>query len=282
MPRSLWSGHIAFGLVNVPVRLVSAVRDKSIHFHMLSKDGSCRLRRKLYCPDTGEEFDFKDTSRGYEIAPDQYVIVREEEFEKFRPESGRTIDIQAFIDLKEVDPVYFDRTYYLLPGEGGAKGYRLLVEAMASQERVGVARFSMRQREHLAALRVMENRALALHTMHYADEIAPWSEMEGELALNAEVTKKETEMARQLIDSLTESFEPDRYHDRYREQLQELIEAKAHGEEIVTAPSGEEEAAPVYNIMEALKQSLEKSKPARQKSRQSGKTAKSTKRRRAS
>ncbi|MCC6909669.1 MAG: Ku protein [Phycisphaerales bacterium] len=281
MPRSLWSGHIAFGLVNVPVRLVSAVRDKSIHFHMLSKDGSCRLRRKLYCPETGDEFDFKDTSRGYEIAPDQYVIVREDEFEKIRPETGRTIDIEAFIDLKEVDPVFFDRTYFLLPGEGGAKGYRLLVEAMASQERVGVARFSMRQREHLAALRVMENRALALHTMHYADEIASWSEMEGELALNAEVTKKETEMARQLIDSLTEAFEPGRYQDRYRAQLQELIEAKAHGEEIVTAPSGEEEAAPVYNIMEALKQSLEKSKPAR-KSTRPAKTAKSAKRRRAS
>src|SRR5690606_39339020 len=146
----------SFGLVSVPVRLTTAVRDKDIHFHMLSPDGSCRLRRKLYCPDTGKEYDFKDTARGYEVAPDQYVLVDEKELEQIKPEKGNTIDIEDFVDLASVDPIYYARTYYLLPGEGGAKSYRLLVDAMTETGRAAVAHFTMRQKQHLTIIRPIE------------------------------------------------------------------------------------------------------------------------------
>lgn len=266
MARTIWTGTIAFGLVNVPVRLATAVRDRQVHFHLLSKDGTCRLRRKLYCPESGEEYDLKQTSRGYEIAPDQYVLVRDEELKELRPEAGRTIDIVAFIDIDEVDPIYFDRTYYLLPDEGGAKAYALLVAAMAEQSNVALARFVMRQRQHLATLRVMEDRGLALHTMHFADEITAWNELESELPQTVEVKKQELEVAKQLIKALGTHFKPDEYHDEYREQLEKLIERKAAGEEISITPSADEEdIPPTYNLMEALRKSVQEVKPARTK-----------------
>lgn len=165
MPRAMWSGSISFGLVNVPVRMYTAVRDRGVHFHRLSPDGTCRLRNKLVCPDTGQEFDFKDTARGYEIAPGQYVIMRDEELENLKPEAGRSIDIRDFVDLADIDPVYYDNTYYLAPDERGAKGYQLLLEVMKKQQKVGIAKFVMREKEYLAAIRPYKN-ALVLETMH--------------------------------------------------------------------------------------------------------------------
>jgi len=261
MARTLWKGSISFGLVNVPVRMATAVSEKGIHFHMLSKDGSCRLRRKLVCPETGEEYDFQDTARGYEVAPDQYLIIKDEEIDKIKPEKGRTIDIVAFIKLAEIDPVYYDRTYYLLPDEGGSKAYQLLIEAMAERKTVALARFVLRERQHLAALRPMAQGGLALHTMHYEDEVTHWKSLRDELPQNITVAKQEMAIAGQLIDALTQKFKPQQYEDEYRKQLEALIHAKVEGQEAVTTSTLEEdEIPPVYNLMDALKKSVQQKK----------------------
>jgi DNA end-binding protein Ku len=256
--RSIWSGSISFGLVNIPVKLVTAVRDKSIHFNMLSPDGKSRLRRKLYSPETGKDFEYDQTVRGYEIAPDQYVIVKDEELEKLRPEKSRRLDIQEFVELAKVDPIYYDSTYYVAPDEGGAKAYALLVNAMKRTKRIALARFVMRDRQYLAAIRPSEG-ALVLHTMRYADEIVPVSDL-GELPGSSDLPKKELEVAESLIEALEGDFDPSQFHDEVRERLEKLIEAKAAGQEIVLAASDEREGPPVLDLMDALKKSLDKAK----------------------
>lgn len=257
MPRPLWSGVLTFGLVNVPIRLVTAVREKRVHFNLLNEDGTCRLRRKLYCPETGEEYDFKQTSRGYEIAPDQYVIVDEDELEKIKPESGRTMEITEFVPLASIDPIYFDRTYYIVPDEGGAKAYALLTEAMEATKNVAIARFAMRQREYTVTLRLRDG-ALTAHTMHYHDEVIPVAQLDESMPRDVTVNKKEKDIARQLIDALTGEFDPTQYRDEYREAVEELIEKKAEGKKVVTVSSQEpEELPPTYDLMAALKASVE-------------------------
>jgi DNA end-binding protein Ku len=254
MQRSMWSGSITFGLVNVPVRMYSAVHPKSVHFHMLTKDGSCRLRRKLYCPDTGEEYDYKDTARGYEIAPDQYVLIDPEELEALKPESARTIEITDFVDLHQIDPIYYNSTYFLGPGKDGEKPYKLLHDAMQDAQKVGIAKFVMREKEYLAAIRPVE-RGLCLETMYFADEVGALNDVPG-LPVAARVQKKEVEIARKLIDTLATDFKPEKYHERYREQVLAMIKKKAKGQEIVAPQSREAEAPPVYNLMKALEESL--------------------------
>jgi DNA end-binding protein Ku len=256
--RSIWSGSISFGLVNIPVKLVTAVRDKSIHFNLLSPDGKSRLRRKLYSPETGKDFEYDQTVRGYEIAPDQYVIVKDEELEKLRPEKSKRLDIQEFVELAKVDPIYYDSTYYVAPDEGGAKAYALLVNAMKRTKRIALARFVMRDRQYLAAIRPSEG-ALVLHTMRYADEIVPVSDL-GELPGASDLPKKELEVAESLIEALEGDFDPTQFHDEVRQRLEKLIEAKAAGQEIVLAASDEREGPPVLDLMDALKKSLDKAK----------------------
>lgn len=254
MARSLWSGSISFGLVNVPVKLHTVVRDRQVHFHMMTPDGTCRLRRKLYCPDTGKEYDFGETARGFEVAPDQYVIIEQEEFARLKPEQGHAIEIQEFVDLEDVDPVYFDRPYYLSPGKGGDKGYKLMVEAIEASGKVGIARFVMHQRQHLAVLRVRDH-ALVLETMHYHDEVAAVSDLD--LPAKVSVNQRERELAVQIIESMATAFEPERYHDEYREQLEELIRERAEGEEeTVLTQAPPEPGGKVIDLMEALKKSL--------------------------
>jgi DNA end-binding protein Ku len=260
--RSIWSGSISFGLVNIPVKLVTAVRDKSIHFNLLSPDGRSRLRRKLYSPESGKDYEYDQTVRGYEIAPDQYVIVGDEELEKLRPEKSRRIDIKEFVELAAVDPIYFDSTYYVAPDEGGAKAYALLVNAMKRTKRIALARFVMRDRQYLAAIRPTED-ALVLHTMRYADEIVPTADL-GELPSASGLPKKEIEVAERLIEALEGEFDPAEFRDEMRERLEKLIEAKAAGEQIVLASSEEREGPPVADLMDALKKSLDRAKkPAR-------------------
>ncbi|HWN68714.1 MAG TPA: Ku protein, partial [Haliangium sp.] len=255
MARPIWSGSISFGLVNVPVRLHTVVRDKQVHFHMMSSDGSCRLRRKLYCPETNKEYDFGETSRGYEVAPDQYVLIEDEELDRLKPEQGHAVEIQEFVDLQDVDPVYFDRPYYVSPDKGGAKGYRLLVEAIEHSGKVGIARFVMRQRQHLAVLRVRDH-ALVLETMHYHDEVAEVSELDLP-DRKTSVNERERELAVQIIESMATTFEPERYTDEYREQLEELIRQRAAGvEETALEEAPPEPGGKVIDLMEALKKSL--------------------------
>jgi DNA end-binding protein Ku len=255
MARPIWSGSISFGLVNVPVRLHTVVRDRQVHFHMMTPDGACRLRRKLYCPDTGKEYDFGETSRGYEVAPEQYVIIEDEELDRLKPEQGHAVEIQEFVDLVDVDPVYFDRPYYVSPDKGGAKGYRLLVEAIEHSGKVGIARFVMRQRQHLAVLRVRDH-ALVLETMHYHDEVAEVSELDLP-DRRTSVNERERALAVQIIESMATTFEPERYKDEYREQLEELIRQRAAGvEETALEEAPPEPGGKVIDLMEALKKSL--------------------------
>ncbi len=282
MPRSLWSGAISFGLVNVPVKLVTAVREKTVHFHMLSADGKCRLRRKLYCPETGEEYDFKDAGRGFEVAPDQYVLVQDEELDKLKPEAGRSIEITDFIDLAAIDPIYYERTYHLLPGEGGARGYALLLHAMADSGKVAIATFVMRQKQYLAAIRPV-GRVLTLHTMHYADEVTAADEIADELPDEAEVNDKELKVAERLIDALASDFEPERYHDEYREAVEHLIEAKAEGEELVLTETAEPAEQKVTSLMDALEKSLAEARmPKAAKEAAGGSPKKSTSKKKSS
>ncbi|GMU20873.1 MAG: non-homologous end joining protein Ku [Phycisphaerae bacterium] len=268
MARAIWSGSISFGLVNIPVRLFSAVRDHTIHFHMLSKDGTCRLRRKLVCPDTGEEYDFKDTARGFEIAPDQYVIVNDEELESLKPEAGRTIEIQDFVELSEIDPVYYERPYYLLPDEGGEHAYQLLLEALNRSQKVGIAKFVMRSKEYLAALRPTKD-VICLETMRFADEVVPAEELAEDLD-RGKIKDREVSAAEELVEALVAHFEPDKYRDEYRERVQELIDRKSEGQEIEIPAVQPEEPARLVNLMDALQRSLAR---AREEGR-GGKTTK--------
>lgn len=279
MPRSLWSGSISFGLVNIPVKVVTAVRDHSIHLNMLNKDGTCRLRRKLYCPETGEEYDFKDTARGYEVAPSQYVLLKDEELDQLKPEGGRTIDISDFVKLESIDPIYFDRSYYLTPAEGGAKAYKLLVDAMSKSDALAVAQMVMRQKQYLVAIQVV-GEALVMHTMHYGDEVQGIEEIQDDLPRDIKTSKKEVEAAEQLIASMSGEFDPSQYQDDYQQQVRELIEAKAEGEQVrAVADEGEEDIPPTFDLMDALKKSVaQRSGKSSGKSTTPSKSTKNTKR----
>jgi DNA end-binding protein Ku len=254
MARVLWKGIISFGLVNIPVRMFPAVRAKNIRFHLLTKDGSCRVRQKLYCPETGKEYDFKDTARGFEVAPDQYVIMDEKEMSKLLPDSGRSIEIEDFVSLEEIDPLRYDRPYYLAPSEGGGKPYRLLVEAMQKSDKVGIARFVMHSKQHLAAVRVIQG-GLALSTMHWNDEVLSLTDVTA--VPDEKIDPRQLKLANDLIEALTKPFDPERYKDTYREELTELIARKAEGERI-PLPSEPQKGAQVIDLMEALKRSLDK------------------------
>lgn len=261
MARSIWTGSISFGLVNIPVKLMTAVREHGITLHMLSPDGKCRLRRKLVCPDTGEEFQFNETTRGYEVAPDQYVIINDEELDKLRPEAGRAIEIQEFVEQDKIDPMYYERSYYLAPDERGGKAYQLLLQALEEKDRVAIGTFVMRQKQYICALRAHKG-LIVLETMRYADEVVNPEEEIG-VPKHVKVSEGELKMATQLIEALAaEGFDPTKYKDEYRTKLQELIDAKAEGEEVVLHEPEDEEAPPVINLMEALQKSLASARKA--------------------
>ena len=251
--RSLWSGNLTFGLVNVPVMLVTAVRDKTIHFHMVSKNGDQRLRRKLYAPETGDEFAYEETARGYEIAPDQYVIISDEELEELKPASSRRMEITEFVDITDVDPIFYEKTYYLAPAEGGAQAYSLLTQAMRESGQAAIVRFVMRQRHYLGAIRPKES-VIVLHTMRYPDEIVPIGDLD--LPKAADRPKKELAVAEQLITALRADFDPNQFRDEYRDRLEKLIEAKAAGKRVRLAPSKEPRETHVTDLMDALRKSL--------------------------
>jgi len=268
MSRPIWQGSITFGLVNIPVQLQTAVREKNVNFHLLSKDGSCRLRRKLYCPETGKEVDFSDTARGIEIGKDEYVLVDEKELERIRPEKGRSLSIEQFVQIDEIDPIYFDRPYFLTPADGSEKAYKLLHAAMKQSQRVGLARFVMRGRENLAAIRVMED-GLVLHTMHYADEVLALNDALPAALARAKEPGKEAAVAVQLIEAMTHPLNLSDFHDEYRQQVEVLIEQKRRGKQTVI-PADDHDAEslpPTINLMDALRKSLAANKPAKGRSR---------------
>jgi DNA end-binding protein Ku len=257
MPRAIWTGAISFGLVTVPVRLYSAVNRKTVRFHQLSGKTGARVAQKRVDPTTGEEVPYEEIVKGFELAPERYVVVEPGELDALQPEKTRTIDIEDFVELSQIDPIFYDHPYYLAPGPGGAKPYRLLLEAMRDTNKVAIARVVIRAKEQLVAIRPTGD-VLEMATMLFADEILPSDRLE-ELpdSLGAKTNKREVEIAKQLVGSLAGEFKPEKYHDTYREQVLELIERKAHGEQIAVAPPPEEVAAPAPDLMSALKASLD-------------------------
>ncbi len=253
----MWTGTIGFGLVTVPVKLYSAVNRKTVRFHQISGKTGVRVAQKRVDPKTGEEVAYEDIVKGYEIAPDRYVVIEPGELDALEPAKTKTIEIEDFVDLSQIDPVFYDYPYYLAPGPGGAKPYRLLLEAMRETGKVAIARVVIRSKEQLVAVRPIGD-VLGMATMLFADEIlAPDSLDEVHDAAAVKTTKRELDIAEQLVDSLAGDFQPDKYRDTHREQVLELIERKAQGKAIAVQPAPEEAPAPAPDLMSALKASLE-------------------------
>jgi len=258
MPRSIWTGAISFGLVNIPVRLYSAVQPKELHFHMLhAKDGG-RIQMKRVCSLDRKEVPYEAISKGYEIRKGQYVMIDPEELEAFDPKSTHTIDIEDFVELSEIDPIYYETSYYLAPDKRAGKAYTMLLRALQRTGKVAIARIVLRTKQHLCAVRVVDE-LLMLSTMQYADEIVQSSDLDVPKPDEAP-RSREVAMAEQLIESLTSPFRPERYHDEYREKVLDLIQRKARGEKIITAPTHEE--VEVSDLAEALAASLGQSRRA--------------------
>src|SRR5829696_5670775 len=257
MARSMWSGAISFGLVNVPIKLYSAVSKKTVRFHQLNGETGSRIQQKRVDATTGEEVPYENLVKGYELTRDRYVIINPDELDALDPEKSRTIDIEDFVDLADIDPVYYDHPYYLVPDKGAAKAYGLLLNAMRESGRVAIARVVLRSKEQLVAIRPDRDGALLMmETMIFADEVVPKEDLDGlPEADELKVSDREVKMAQQLIDSLATDFEPERYTDSYREKVLELIEAKAAGEEIAVAPEAPAPAK-VPDLMAALEASL--------------------------
>jgi DNA end-binding protein Ku len=285
MARAIWSGAISFGLVNVPIKLYSATSPKTVRFHQLSSKTGARIKQKRVDQSTGEEVAYEEIVKGYELSPDRYVRIEPEELDALDVKATKTIDIEEFVDLAEIDPIFYDHSYYLAPTAGGAKAYRLLLDAMRESGKVGIGRVVIRSKQQLCALRPT-GEVLTLTTMLWGDEVlAPDRMDELESVAEAEATSRELKMAEQLIASLSAHFEPDKFRDEYRERVLDLIERKAAGEEITIQPQVEEPAA-APDLMAALEASLaavnsgdsdqaapaEKKKPARKKS-SGGRTA---------
>src|SRR3954464_1879627 len=257
MARSIWTGAISFGLVTVPVKLYSAVSRKSVRFHQLNGPTGVRIQQKRVDPSTGEEVAYDDIVKGFEIGPERYVIIEPGELEALDPKKTKTIEIEDFVDLSDIDPIFYDHPYYLAPGAGGAKPYRLLLEAMRETNKVAIAKVVIRSKESLVALRPMEGDVLGMATMLFADEVVDPDRLDDvPTADDVQMNDRELDIAKQLVESLAGEFDPDRYHDTYREQVLDLIERKAAGEEIAVQPA-QEEAAPVPDLMSALKASLD-------------------------
>jgi DNA end-binding protein Ku len=256
MPRSLWSGSLSFGLVNVPVQLVTALRDRDVHFHQLHDADGARIRTVRFCPEDEQEVSYDEIVRGYEVSDGRYVTVTDEELEAIAPERTRTIDIEEFVDLADIDPLRLDHPYYLLPqGEGGGtqRAYRLLQQVMAESDKVAIGRFVLRAKEYLVAIR-SAGELMLLQTMVFDDEINPRDDYR-ELIGEAKVDSRQLKAMNALIDELSASFDPARYENRQRDRTLELIERKAAGEEIVRQPEPPEPEA-VPDLMAALEATL--------------------------
>ncbi len=263
MPSAIWTGSISFGLVQVPVRLVGATKSRDVSFNQLEEGTGARIRYKKVSDATGEEVPAERIKRGYEISKGRYVMIEPDELDVLRPKGSHAIEIEEFVDLDEIDPLYFEQPYYLVPDARGVKPYKLLVEAMRELNKVAIGRIIVRSKERLVAIRTVDG-MLCIETMRYADEVVSREDLvpaDGEVDL----TDREIAMARQLVESLaSEHFEPEKYHDEYREQVLDLIERKAAGESIVAEPVVEPPAK-VLDLVAALEASLEKAQSAKER-----------------
>ncbi|MEU6349935.1 Ku protein [Streptomyces sp. NPDC047072] len=259
MARPIWSGVLTFGLVTLPVQLFTATQDHTVRFHQLQRGTSDRVRYQRVNERTGKEVDYDDIVKGYDLGGGDYVIVEPDELDEIAPGRSQVVEITGFVDLDDVQPVYFDRTYYLAPkGKEYTKIYELLRTALEKENKTGIATFVMRGKQYLLALRA-QDRVLVLHTLHWADEVRdPGQELEA-LPRHGSAQGKELETARQLIGALTTDWNPKDYHDTHEERVKELVDAKAKGKEIVTEQAAPE-ATEVIDLMEALQRSVEQSK----------------------
>ena len=284
MPRAIWSGSISFGLVNVPVKLYSAVSQQDLHFNQFEEGTGARIHYKRVSEKSGKEVDYDKIVKGYEVSKGQFVMITPDELEALEPRGTRTIDIEDFVSLDEIDPVYYEHTYYLAPqGEGSGKAYGLLLKAMEEQGKVGIGRFVMRTKQYLGAIRPLDG-VLALSTMLFGDEVVDRKSIDDLPDRRSSVSDRELKMAGQIIESLSTNWDPSRYEDTYRERVLELIESKAKGEELVM-PEAPEEAPKVVDLLAALEASLAaakegsaaKTKKAAASTKPARKSARSTK-----
>jgi DNA end-binding protein Ku len=252
VPQAIWTGSISFGLVTVPVRLVSATKSQDVRFNQLEAATGSRIRYRRVSEQTGEEVPNDQIVKGYELENGHYVLLDNDELSALKPSASRMIEIEDFVDLSEIDPVYFEQPYFLVPDKDAAKAYRLLTQVMEDENKVAVGRFVLRSKEALVAIRPVDG-MLCLETMRYADEVLAVDREQ--IDSEAEPSERELDMARQLVNTLAGEFDPEKYRDEYREEVLALIEAKAAGEEIV-APATPEEPAKVLDLMAALEASL--------------------------
>jgi DNA end-binding protein Ku len=265
MPRAVWSGSISFGLVNIPVKLYNAVSRKNVSFNQIDAKTGSRVKMQRVSAADGHEVPYEDIVKGYELSPDRFVLIEPEELDALDPEATHTVDIEEFVDLSDIDPIYYDSAYYVAPVKAAEKPYALLVQAMEEQQKVAIARFVMRTKQYLAALRPKDGKLL-ISTMVYADEIVPAKEIpEFDGLEDIKVSDKELAMAKQLVESLSTEFNPDHFRDDYRDKVLSLIERKAAGEEtVVEAPQPADEGK-VVDLMAALEASVKEARAARQR-----------------
>ncbi|HZN14627.1 MAG TPA: Ku protein [Acidimicrobiales bacterium] len=266
MPRAIWTGSISFGLVNVPVKLYTAAHQEDLSFHQLEEGTGARVKYKRVSEKTGREVPWEKIVKGYELGKGRYVVITPEELAGYKPSATKAIEIEDFVDLIDIDPIYYGSTYYVAPagdGEGARKAYKLLLEAMEKQQKVGIARFVLRTKQYLAAVRPYDG-VLALSTMLFEDEIVPRSDISEMKNMRATVTDREVKMASQIIDSLSTDWKPSRYKDTYRTSVLELIKKKAKGEELVV-DEAEAPAEKVVDLMAALEASLDAAKKGTKK-----------------
>jgi DNA end-binding protein Ku len=254
----MWSGSISFGLVNVPVKAYTAVRDHDVHFHQLEKKSGARIRYRKVSEKTGQEVDDDDIELGFELSPGSYVTFGKDELDDLRPASTRAVDVTDFVALEEIDPIYYERTYWLAPdGDAAKRAYQLLLAAMEQQGRVGIGTVVMRNKQYLTAIRPLDG-VLAMSTMRFADEVVPRSDIDALPTRRSKPNERELRMATQLVEGLASEWNPKAYHDTYTEEVRARIKAKDEGKEIVTEEP--EREAKILDLMSALEASLESSK----------------------
>ncbi|MCR2820149.1 non-homologous end joining protein Ku [Lederbergia panacisoli] len=258
--HTMWKGSISFGLVNIPIKLHAAIEDKDVKFRSLHQKCHTPIKYEKVCPACEQELDMKEIVKGYEVSKGKYVIVEEGELQELSNASGeKAVEMIDFIKLNEIDPIYFNRSYYMSPDGGGVKAYGLLRKALTLSEKAGIAKIMIRSKEQLAVIRVY-NDTLVMETIHYPDEVRKASDVPN-VPVEDQVSKKEIDTAIMLIDQLTTTFQPDQYEDEYRNKVLQLIEAKRNGKDLVTAKE-KEPAAQMTDLMAALQASIDRTKPA--------------------
>jgi DNA end-binding protein Ku len=264
MATSIWKGHLTFGLVSFPVRLFTAARSESISFNQLHKQDNSRIKQVIYCAAEDKPIPRTEIVKGYEYEKGKYVVIEDEEIKKVAPKTAKVMEIQEFVKSSDVDPVFLESSYYMAPDEGGEKPYALLFAAMKQTSYFGIAKVAMHNREHVVVLRPGD-RGMVLHTMYYADEVRRSDEFRTDAH---DLKEKEVALAKMLVEALAGEFEPEKYHDAYRDNLRTMIEAKIAGHKVVETP--EAHIAPVIDIMDALRKSLEMRKPPKTASASAG------------